>query len=76
MGYVKNEAGLMTSWQVRQLGVLINIIDLPELPISNLNWSNEQCNRFEDLMDYAYNHELKEISWLDERVPQREAVIR
>lgn len=71
MGYVTNEAGLMTAWQVRQRGVLINIIDLPELPESNLEWTCEQCNRFEDLMDFAYENELKEISWLDERVSHR-----
>lgn len=74
MGYTLNEEGFMTSWKIRQYGVLINIKDLPRLPRlpkSPLDWSTNQQKRFEEAIDFAYQHELSEISWLDERLSKR-----
>jgi hypothetical protein len=66
-----NEVETITSWKIRQLGVLINIIDLPNLPKSISNWTNDQHNHFEDLIDFAYNQHWDEISWNEVQVKNR-----
>ena len=66
-----NEVETITSWKIRQLGVLINIIDLPNLPKSISNWTNDQHNRFEDLIDFAYYQHWDEISWNEVQVKSR-----
>lgn len=66
-----NEVETITSWRIRQLGVLINIIDLPNLPKSISYWTTDQHNHFEDLIDFAYNQHLDEISWNEVKVKNR-----
>ena len=61
----------ITSWYIRQYGVLINVINLPNLPKNVLDWTSDQHNRFEDLIAFAYNHQLKEISWNEVQVDNR-----
>jgi hypothetical protein len=64
----------ITSWNVRNCGVLINITDLPNLPKNTSDWTCEQHNRFEDLIYFAYDNELNEISWSDERIKDRPCI--
>lgn len=66
-----NEVETITSWRIRQLGVFINIIDLPNLPKSISHWTTNQHNRFEDLIDFAYKHHWDEISWNEVQVKNK-----
>jgi hypothetical protein len=61
----------ITFWRVIYLSKLIEVVDLPHLSHDPLDWTCEQLNRFEDLMHFAYENYLSEISWNDERVKDR-----
>ncbi|PLS18933.1 hypothetical protein CVD28_00595 [Bacillus sp. M6-12] len=47
----------------RHLGVLIHIVDIPNLPMPLTKWTTEQLNHFDLLLQYAYIHYLDVISW-------------
>lgn len=64
----------ITAWQVRMYRSLVNIVDLPNLSTDVIKWTCEQRNRFEDLMHFAYDNFIDEISWNDDRVEDRPCI--
>lgn len=62
-GGEKVEEKTVQELKQRHLGVLIQIVDIPNLPMPLTRWTTEQLNHFELLLQFAYINYIDVISW-------------